>query len=159
MVCADGGGLLTEQDRIITALEADQTRLVAEKMVLQKSLSEKSETVSKKQSQVSQLQAKVGEMKQTIISIEKENKVLQAKLAAAQQHHHPKAPGSVAKANAMSRGGGVLPVNGDEGAWVAKKKEELYADLTNLIIMVTKKEQDTVCFECLQTGPNGGEFF
>jgi chromosome segregation ATPase len=137
-------------------LEAEQTRLVAEKMTLQKTLSENLETVSKKHSQISQLQAKVGEMKQTIISIDRENKVLQAKLAAAQQHH-PKAPGSVAKANAMGRG--VLPVNGDEGAWMAKKREELYADLTNLIIMVTKKEQDTVCFECLQTGPNGGEFF
>lgn len=92
----------------------------------------------------------------------KENQVLQAKLIAAQQKIQ--VPGSAVKTNAMGRGilpaaksGGAGP-SGDQ-AWISHMKEELYGDLTNLMVLSVKMEDGRRLFQCVQTGTSGCKFF
>lgn len=45
-----------------------------------------------------------------------------------------------------------------EAAQVAQLKEDLYADLTGLIIRGIKREDEEDIFDCIQTGRNGSKF-
>ena len=85
--------------------------------------------------------------------------MLQTKLTAAQQAQKIQVPGSAIKSSA---GRGVLGVLGaaaaQDQAWSHHVKEELYGDLTNLMIMGAKKEGDSRIFDCLQSGANGGAY-
>jgi len=49
----------------------------------------------------------------------------------------------------------VIPSKGGTDDWTSRVKEELYSDLSGLLIMNVKKEPRGTLFECLQTGTNG----
>jgi hypothetical protein len=129
-----------------------QTSLASESRSFKKKLQAKDADIAK-------LQAKITELNKTISSEKKETQILQAKLAAASQK--AQIPGSAIKNNAMGRG--ILPGakagvgSTTDQAWASHMKEELYSDLTNLMVMSVKKEPENTLFECLQTGNNGGE--
>ncbi|PMD50355.1 uncharacterized protein K444DRAFT_266718 [Hyaloscypha bicolor E] len=88
-----------------------------------------------------------------------ENKTLSAKLAANRtaatsvESTTSKVPSSAVKAN-----GGIRMVGSAEAAQVAQAaqlKEDIYSDLTGLIIRSVKREAEEDVFDCIQTGRNG----
>ncbi|KAL6710887.1 hypothetical protein ACN47E_006762 [Coniothyrium glycines] len=91
-------------------------------------------------------------------SSQNENKTLSSKLAAARSSVQPDvktAPGSAVKPRA---GGVVLPGTAEAAkeAHLAKQKVDFYSDLTNLVVLGVKKNEDEdEVFDCLQTGRNG----
>jgi len=143
-----------DSQKLIAALQADlaaQTTLAAESRALAKKLAAKDAENTK-------LSVKIAELNKAVATAQKDNQMLQAKLTAAEASR-VQVPGSAAKAG---RGGVVaLAMAGLAGdqAWKCQVKEELYRDLTNLVIMTTKKDAETHVFECLQTGTNGSKWF
>ncbi|KAI5854156.1 chromosome segregation protein Csm1/Pcs1-domain-containing protein [Tricharina praecox] len=140
----------TDAGKVIAALQADlaaQTALAAESRSLTKKLAAKDAENAK-------LSVKIAELSKTVATAQKDNQVLQAKLTAAESSR-TQVPGSAMK---PGRGGVVAMamagIAGDH-AWKSQVKEELYQDLTNLVIMTIKKDAETHVFECLQTGTNG----
>ena len=89
---------------------------------------------------------------------QKENSTLNTKLAAARQPEASKVPGSAVKARNT---GVVLPGSAEaaKDAMLQKQKVEMYCDLTNLVIVAVKKnEDDEDVYDCLQTGRNGSKY-
>ena len=68
-------------------------------------------------------------------------------------------PGSAVKPNGGVRTVMVGSAEAAQAAVIAKLKEDLYADLSGLIIRTVKREEDTDVYDCLQTGRNGSRFF
>ncbi|KAK7543056.1 chromosome segregation protein Csm1/Pcs1-domain-containing protein [Phyllosticta citricarpa] len=75
--------------------------------------------------------------------IETLNAKLSAKVAEA------KVPGSAVKSHRTATAGG------SESALIQQLKEDLYTDITGLIIRGVKREEDEDVFDCIQTGRNG----
>lgn len=46
-----------------------------------------------------------------------------------------------------------------QAAQVALLKEDLYSDLTGLILRGVERGAESDVYDCLQTGPNGSKFF
>lgn len=105
---------------------------------------------------------KAENQKQTdaLTAAQNENKTLSSKLAAARTAGPSEAkniPGSAVKPRTT---GVVLPGTAEAAkeAQLAKQKVDLYSDLTNLIILGMKKnEDDEDVYDCLQTGRNGSK--
>jgi len=89
---------------------------------------------------------------------QKEKSTLNTKLAAARSTQpEAKVPGSAVKARTT---GVVLPGSAEaaKDAMLQKQKVEMYCDLTNLVIVgVKKNEDDEDVYDCLQTGRNGSK--
>lgn len=94
-------------------------------------------------------------------SMAAENKTLSAKLAANRtaaasvESANSRVPGSAVKPN-----GGIRLMGTVEAAQVAQAaqlKEDLYSDLTGLIIRGVKRETEEDIFDCIQTGRNGSK--
>lgn len=104
------------------------------------------------------------ELKSTLATAQNEVKSLQAKLAASRSASHPvdgvgKQPGSALKT--QHGGPRTVIVGSAEAAKEAHKrvlKEELYGDLTGLIVRDVKKGEDEEdVYDCIQTGRNGSK--
>lgn len=102
------------------------------------------------------------ELSSSLSTAQNEIKALQAKLAAArsssaapESNPSVRPPGSALKANQAARQ--PLP-NGSDGLQIAQMKEELYSDLTGLIIRSVKRAEDGDTYDCIQTGRNGSKF-
>jgi hypothetical protein len=94
----------------------------------------------------------------SLTTSQNESKTLSNKLAAARSSQPEKTvPGSAVK----SRSNGiVLPGTAEAAkeAVLAKQKVELYSDLTNLVILGMKRNDDEEdVYDCLQTGRNGSK--
>jgi len=93
-----------------------------------------------------------------------ENKTLSARLAAnrsaaasVESVNTKVVPGSAVKSN-----GGIRMVGTAEAAQLAQAaqlKEDIYSDLTGLIIQGVKRESDEDVYNCLQTGRNGSKLY
>jgi hypothetical protein len=118
----------------LAVVNAENTRLVSENKALSKSL----------------------------IEAQNENKALSAKLRAAQLSSQraesvgPRLPGSAAKAPAARP---VLLGTSDAAKEAQRNqlKEELYRDLTGLVILGVKCNDEENVYDCIQTGRNGSE--
>ncbi|KAH6673684.1 chromosome segregation protein Csm1/Pcs1-domain-containing protein [Halenospora varia] len=160
----------------IAALKADvaaQTALAKESKILKKKLQSQTTDMAALHLQISQLQASLTEAKSEIktkteenktVLAEKravaaENKTLSAKLAANRnaassvESANAKIPGSAMKANGGIRLMGTAEAA--QAAQAAQLKEDLYSDLTGLIIRSVKRESEEDLFDCIQTGRNG----
>lgn len=107
------------------------------------------------------LQAKITDMTTSLSETRTENKALSAKLAAARatEAAAAKVPGSALKA---SRGVGASQLQVEAmqaSSQTAQMKEDLYADLTGLIVRGVKRGSEQDIYDCLQTGRNGSKFF
>jgi hypothetical protein len=96
----------------------------------------------------------------SMTNLQNEVKALQAKLAAARSNAVPETtsnsrtvPGSAAKA----RGANKIE-NENERIRIMQMKEDLYSDLTGLMIHNVKRMEEEDVFDCIQTGRNGSEF-
>ena len=95
----------------------------------------------------------------SIASLQNEVKTLQAKLAASRSNALPESavssrnvPGSAAKARGTNR-----VENENERLRIMQMKEDLYSDLTGLMIHNVKHMDEEDVFDCIQTGRNGSE--
>ena len=105
------------------------------------------------------LQAQVAQMTTSLSEAQVENKALSAKLAANRtaaasvESTGTKVPGSAVKPSGVIRMMGTAEAA--QVAQAAQLKEDLYSDLTGLIIRSVKRESEEDVFDCIQTGRNG----
>jgi hypothetical protein len=97
----------------------------------------------------------------SLTSAQNENKTLSTKLAAARSSAPPEpktVPGSAVKSRPIAGGlPGAAGVAKD--VQIRQLKEDLYSDLTGLIIRGVKKgEEGEDVYDCIQTGRNGSMF-
>lgn len=101
-------------------------------------------------------------MKVSLSEAQAENKTLSTKLAvnrtaaASIESVNSKVPGSAIKGN-----GGIRMMGTAEAAQIAQAaqlKENLYGDLTGLIILSVTREAEEDIFDCIQTGRNGSKY-
>ncbi|KAF8855251.1 hypothetical protein BDZ45DRAFT_746628 [Acephala macrosclerotiorum] len=140
---------------LIASLKAD----VAAQAALAKESKGLKKKIDSQGSDIAALQAQIQQLTTSLSETQAENKTLSTKLAANRtaaasvESVHSKTPGSAMKAS-----GGIRLMGTAEAAQVAQAsqlKEDLYSDLTGLIIRSVKRESDEDVFDCIQTGRNG----
>lgn len=121
------------------------------------------------------LQGQVSQLTASVATMESENKILTAKLSALR--NESRVPSSAVKNNhtgnggrhggaGAGSGGGVVGGGGGGGlgsnhaevarvTQLAQLKENLYSDLTGLILPNVKRMDEADVFDCIQTGRNG----
>lgn len=103
---------------------------------------------------VDSLESQVIQLNKSLAQARAEIKTLSTKLAASRNAEaNMKAPGSALKANSAA-GRGQAP---SEVVQAAQAKEDLYGDLTGLIVRGVKRGEVEDVFDCIQTGRNGSE--
>jgi regulator of replication initiation timing len=143
----------TDQDAVIKALKQQITELqtrTSDLAPLKKELA----ALSKDNARLTSENKKLTD---SLATAQNESKTLSNKLAAArsQQPETKNVPGSAVKARSN---GIVLPGTAEAAkeAQLSKQKVDLYSDLTNLVILGMKRNDDEEdVYDCLQTGRNG----
>jgi hypothetical protein len=111
---------------------------------------------------IASLEAKVAQLTSALSDAHVENKALSTKLTANRslatsvESINSRASGS----SAVKANGGVRMMGSAEVAQtvqVAQLKEDLYSDLTGLIIRDVKREDGDDVYDCIQTGRNGSK--
>lgn len=117
--------------------------------------------MQERDAEISKLQSKVDGGASGLTAAQNEVKALQAKLAASRNaattDASSKNTGSAAKTGANARNGAVNNAETAHAAQVAQLKEDLYSDLTGLIIRDVKKRESDHLYDCIQTGMNGSK--
>lgn len=115
-----------------------------------------------KETEFSKLQTKVQELSKNLQDQQNESKVMSTKLVQAQaqaqaqgQRNNAQVSGSAVKPGYRGPLGNPKTNTGVDDTWLARVKEDLYADLSGLIIVNAKKEKNLNVFKCVQTGTNG----
>lgn len=108
----------------------------------------------------SQLKSEADEARSQLAAAQSEIKALQTKLAAARNtaaslESASRAPGSAIKGGPASRANAAANAEAAQVAQTAQLKEELYSDLTGLIIRDVKTRDSDFLYDCIQTGVNG----
>jgi chromosome segregation ATPase len=143
---------------LIASLKAD---LAAQNAQIKES-GELKKTIETQAAEVARLQAKVTQLDSSLTEAQTENMTLSTKLAANRtaaasvESLNGRAPGSAVKPNR-----GVIMMGSAEvaqAAQVAQLKEDIYSDLTGLIIRGVKREAEEDVYDCIQTGRNGSKF-
>lgn len=140
--------------QLITTLKAQlagETEIANNAEQLRKQLEES-------QRQVEELQGKLDGAHSSLAEARAEIKALSTKLAAARSAEPAamKVPGSAMKnGHANNR---QLANAAEAASQLAHKKENLYGDLTGLLVCGVKRENNEEVFDCVQTGRNGSEF-
>lgn len=166
----------TAQDDLIASLKkelAAQRSLAAESKSLKsqvaelnaakKQLSSESKQLSSENKQLSsenkQLSFESKSLNAKLSESQAEVKTLTAKLAATRAssaNPESKVPGSAVKAQRSAMLGGVEAAKDSQ---IRQLKEDLYSDLTGLIVRGVKRGEDEDIYDCIQTGRNGSKFF
>ncbi|KAF2464479.1 uncharacterized protein BDR25DRAFT_242357 [Lindgomyces ingoldianus] len=141
-----------DQDAIIKALKQQ----IAEYQSRTSDMSAMKKDVTKLEKENSRLASENKTLTSSLSSAQNENKALTAKLAAARSSVPPESknvPGSAVKPRSV-----VLPGSAEAAkeAQLRQLKEDLYSDLTGLIVRGVKKgSEGEDVYDCLQTGRNG----
>ncbi|OJJ46483.1 hypothetical protein ASPZODRAFT_132553 [Penicilliopsis zonata CBS 506.65] len=142
---------------LVESLEAEleeQRAINKQTRALQKQLKDRDSDVARLESHSEDLSAK-------LTSAWAEVKALQTKLAAARntaaslETVAAKVPGSAIKNTAANRAHAAATAEAAQMAQFAQLKEDLYSDLTGLIIRDVKKRESDHLYDCIQTGHNG----
>lgn len=104
------------------------------------------------ETQVNELQTRVSGLTASVAESKAEIKSLNMKLSAARSMDMSKVPGSAIKGGSMK---GLIP---QPSNLAAQLKEDLYADLTGLIVRSAKREGGEDVYDCIQTGRNGSKY-
>jgi hypothetical protein len=121
---------------------------------------ENAKEMTKVETENARLTAENKKLADTLASVQGENKTLSTKLVAARSSAPAdtrNVPGSAVKPRIT---GVVLPgtAEANKEAQLQKQKIELYSDLTNLIVLGYKKNEDAEeIYDCLQAGRNGSK--
>lgn len=133
---------------------AMQTSMAQEYRKLQKAMQARDAENSK-------LLSNISELTSSLSAAQNEVKALQAKLAAARtvattvESTSGRTPGSAMKPSVPTRTVMVGSAEAAQAAQNAQLKEDLYSDLTGLILRGVKRTEDEDTFDCIQTGRNG----
>lgn len=109
-------------------------------------------------------QALADQLSTSLSEVQNENKALQAKLAnsrsasTAVESLGTKTPGSAMRGKTPAQR--TIMVGSAEAAYaaqVAQLKEDLYSDLTGLILRGVERKEDSDVYDCIQTGRNGSK--
>lgn len=145
-------------DTLITSLKTElsaQQEASKEIARLQKLLTESETLATNLQSKVTQLSTALSDSKTEIKALNMKLTASRNAEAAANARGQV-VPGSAMKGN-NSRVAGIIST---EQTFSAQKKEDLYGDLTGLIVRSVKRESGGEdMFDCIQTGRNGSKFF
>lgn len=111
---------------------------------------------------MTRLKAEAEEARSQLAATQSEVKALQTKLAAARNtaaslESVAKVPGSTIKGGS-NRATAAVTAEAAQAAQIASLKEELYTDLTGLIIRDVKNREGDDLYDCIQTGVNGSEY-
>ena len=135
---------------------ASQKAIAQESRLLQKQ-------ITTKDSEFAKVQAKVDELSSAVSESHNENKVLQAKLANSRsastvvESVNAKTPGSALRGKGQTRTLMVGSAEAAQAAQVAQLKEDLYSDLTGLILRGVDRGEESDIYDCIQTGRNGSK--
>jgi hypothetical protein len=144
---------------LVASLKAEleaQRKLGNQSRGLQKQLSDRD-------AEVIQLKSDADEARAQLASAQSEVKALQTKLAAARntaaslEGAAAKVPGSAIKGGTANRANAVANAEAAQASQIAQLKEDLYSDLTGLIIRDIKNRDSEHVYDCIQTGINGSE--
>lgn len=134
-------------------------------LATQKALAQESRTLQKqltnKDIEVSKAQALATELSNTLSEVQNENKVLHAKVASARsasatiESASSKTPGSAIKGRGPARTIMVGSAEAAQAAQTAQIKEDLYRDLTGLLVLGVERGTEADTYDCIQTGRNG----
>lgn len=112
------------------------------------------------------LESRIEELSSQLSSAQTEIKTLQTKLAAARnasanvESIAMKPPGSAVKNNGVNRAAlAAASAEAAQAVQIGQLKEDLYSDLTGLIIRDVKKRESDHLYDCIQTGVNGSKLF
>ncbi|KAL4932327.1 putative chromosome segregation protein (Pcs1) [Aspergillus undulatus] len=155
---------LKKQCESMTAASNDLIESLKAELEAQKALGQKSRSLQKdlreRDAEVAKLTSDAEESASQLAAAQSEVKALQTKLAAARntaatlEQTVVKAPGSAIKGGA-NRATAVANAEAAQAAQFAQLKEDLYSDLTGLIIRDVKKRETDSLYDCIQTGVNG----
>lgn len=109
-----------------------------------------------------QLKLHADDARSQLSAAQSEIKALQTKLAAARNtaaslESAVKFPGSAIKGGPANRANAAANVEAAHAVQIAQLKEELYSDLTGLIIRDVKTRETDHLYDCIQTGVNGSK--
>ncbi|KAL4769716.1 chromosome segregation protein Csm1/Pcs1-domain-containing protein [Aspergillus nidulans var. acristatus] len=144
-------------NNLVNSLKAEleaQRALGQKSRALQKELRERDAEVAK-------LTADAEQSASQLAAAQSEVKALQTKLAAARntaatlEQAAVKVPGSAVKGGGLNRAAAAANAEAAQAAQYAQLKEDLYSDLTGLIIRDVKKRDEDTLYDCIQTGVNG----
>ncbi|KAL8891244.1 MAG: hypothetical protein Q9215_001657 [Flavoplaca cf. flavocitrina] len=158
-------------DKLRTSAEAKSkaaNELIAslkKELATQKALAQESRNLQKqlitKDGDVSRAQALATELSNSLSETQNENRVLQAKIASTRtassviESANAKTPGSAIKGKGPMRTVMVGSAEAAQAAQAAQLKEDLYRDLTGLLLLGVEKGEDADLYDCIQTGRNG----
>ncbi|RAL02256.1 putative chromosome segregation protein (Pcs1) [Aspergillus ibericus CBS 121593] len=143
-------------NNLIASLKAE---LEAQKALGQQSRSLQRQ-LKERDAEVARLKSQAAEATGQLASAQTEVKALQTKLAAARntaaslENAAAKVPGSAIKSG-VNRASAAVTAEAAHAAQFAQLKEDLYTDLTGLIIRDVKKRPSDNLYDCIQTGSNG----
>lgn len=137
---------------------ATQTAIAQESRSLKRQLAARDAALSKAEKNVVELTTSVSEAQNEI-------KTLQAKLAnsrtasAAVESVNARTPGS-AMNNKTSQQRTIMMGSAEaaQAAQIALMKEDLYSDLTGLILRGVERGEEADIYDCIQTGRNGSKY-
>jgi uncharacterized protein YoxC len=143
-------------NELIASLRADlahQTALMQQTKSLQREL-------TARDAEISNMKDRSADLSSSLQEVEAENRLLNAKLANLRSNSHAhssdsRVPGSAVRGSSASRS---VMAGSVEAAQVASLKEDLYGDLTGLMLRSVKRDEDADVYDCLQTGRNGSEY-
>lgn len=151
--------VLVASNGLVASLKAEleaQRALGQQSRGLQKQLKEQD-------SEMARLRLQSDESRNQLGTAQSEIKALQTKLAAARNtaatlDSTVKAPGSAIKGGAANRANAAATAEAAQAAQIAQLKEDLFSDLTGLIVRDVKTRESDYLYDCIQTGVNGSKF-
>ena len=158
---------LRKQCEATSATSAELISSLKKELAMQAPLAQESrklqKTLAAQEIEARQLRSNVTELSASLSSAQNEIKALQARLAASRsasatvESANAKAPGSAVKHNGQVRTIMVGSAEAAQAAQVAQLKEDLYSDLTGLIVRGVKRSAQGDTYDCIQTGRNGSK--
>lgn len=153
----------TATNQLIAGLKEDleaQKRLAKEGQKCQQQLEASEAKVDSLQAQVTEMTTSLAESRTEIKALTtKLNAARAAEVAATAQAQAAgiRVPGSAMKPSVMAARG--LDNSQVQATQIAKMKENLYSDLTGLVVTGVKRDGPEDVYDCIQTGRNGSEHF
>ncbi|KAJ5892841.1 Monopolin complex subunit Csm1/Pcs1 [Penicillium tannophilum] len=145
----------TASNELVASLRSEleaQRALGQQSRALQKQLKERD-------AEIARLQSQADESRSQLAATQTEVKALQTKLAAARSTaaslEKTKIPGSAIKGGPANRAVAAANAGAAQAAQIAQLKEDLYSDLTGLIVRGVVDREADYLYDCIQTGVNG----
>ncbi|KAJ5096154.1 Monopolin complex subunit Csm1/Pcs1 [Penicillium alfredii] len=155
---------LRKQSESVTAASNELIASLRSELEAQRAVGQQSRGLQKqlkeRDAEMARLKSQADEARSQLSSSQSEVKALQTKLAAARNtaaslEGAAKAPGSAIKAGGPNRANAAASAKAAQAAQLAQLKEDLYSDLTGLIVRDVKNRESDHLYDCIQTGVNG----